>query len=150
MALTPWDVTDVPPIPDEEWMPPSSFLYKVNFYYSFAHDAADYWLSEGKLWSKDVDKFAEPSKTIKAAVDGLIAPGDSRPPTRQRSSTPPCKLSTTPITRAARAKQRLKQLKLKSGPARPKTPGRRRADRVKTSAMLYLAMLRAAGLPRMR
>ena len=34
------DVTDVPPIPDEEWMPPiESFLYKVSFYYKAASNA---------------------------------------------------------------------------------------------------------------
>ena len=73
------DVTDVPPIPDEEWMPPiQSLLYKVKFYYNFAQRRrAISGSSESKLWSKDVDKFAEPSKAIKDAVDGLIAPGDS-------------------------------------------------------------------------
>jgi hypothetical protein len=100
------DVTDVPAIPDEEWMPPiQSVLYKVNFYYSFAHDATDYWMSEAKLWSKDVDKFAEPSKAIKAAVDGLIAPGDSDLD-KAKNSTSRSRPSTTRTTRAARPRRR--------------------------------------------
>ena len=72
------DVTDIPPIPDEEAMPPiHSFLYRVFFYYKAASNAEEFWPGEAKLWSKDVDKFAEPSKSIKEAVDGLVAPADS-------------------------------------------------------------------------
>jgi len=37
------DVTDVPPIPDEEWMPPiQSFFYRVAFYYKAASTANDF------------------------------------------------------------------------------------------------------------
>ena len=72
------DVTDVPPIPDEEWMPPiQSFLYKVFFYYKAASSATGILGQRRQVWSKDVDKFAEPSKAIKDAVNGLIAPSDS-------------------------------------------------------------------------
>ena len=54
------DVTDIPPKPDEEWMPPiHSFLYRVFFYYKSASSAKDFWVSEAKDWSKDVDHFAE-------------------------------------------------------------------------------------------
>ena len=50
------------PIPDEEWMPPiSSLLYKVRFYYKAASSATEFWEKAAKRWSKQVDKFAEPS-----------------------------------------------------------------------------------------
>jgi hypothetical protein len=43
------DMTDIPPIPQEEWMPPiQSLLYKVLFYYKSATSASDYWVSESK------------------------------------------------------------------------------------------------------
>ncbi len=72
------DLADIPPIPHEEWMPPiQSLLYKVLFYYKSASNATDFWISEAKRWSKEVDHFAEPSKPIHEAVNGLIAPGDS-------------------------------------------------------------------------
>jgi hypothetical protein len=49
-------------IPDEEWMPPiSSLLYKVRFYYKAASSATEFWEKAAKRWSKQVDKFAEPS-----------------------------------------------------------------------------------------
>src|SRR5579871_460921 len=72
------DVTDIPPIPDEAWMPPiDSVMFNVRFYYKPAFNSQDFWVSEAKRWSKDVDRFAEPSKGIREAVAGLIAPTDS-------------------------------------------------------------------------
>ncbi len=66
------DVTDVPAIPDEEWMPPvESFLYRVFFYYKAASNANEFWVSEAKLWSKDVDKFAEPSRQIQECSERI-------------------------------------------------------------------------------
>jgi len=54
-----------------------SVLYKVLFYYKSSFSASDFWISEAKRWSKDVDHFAETSKPIQEAVSGLIAPSDS-------------------------------------------------------------------------
>jgi len=43
-------------------MPPiSSLLYKVRFYYKAASSATEFWEKAAKRWSKQVDKFAEPS-----------------------------------------------------------------------------------------
>ena len=139
------DVTDVPAIPDEEWMPPiRSFLYRVDFYYSFAHDATDYWVSESKLWSKDVDKFAEPSKTIKAAVDGLIAPGDSDLDKAKKLYAAVEALDNTDYSRQKSATE-MKQLKIKEAQHAEDT-WTQKSGSSEDIAMLYLAMLRAAGL----
>jgi hypothetical protein len=71
-------VTDIPPIPDEEWMPPiRNLLYKVLFYYTYAGNAVEFWNTEEKHWYKEVEHFAEPSKSIHETVSGLIAPSDS-------------------------------------------------------------------------
>jgi hypothetical protein len=99
------DMTDIPPSPDEEFMPPiQSLLYKVGFYYSDAVDSRNFWLEEVKLWSKDVDQFAGPSKAIKDAVAGLIAPTDSDW-TRRRSCTSQSRLSITLTSRGPRVRQ---------------------------------------------
>jgi hypothetical protein len=72
------NLTDIPPVPREEWMPPrDSFLYSVNFYYKSATSSTDFWISEAKLWSREVDHFAEPTKPLSDAVAGLVRPGDS-------------------------------------------------------------------------
>ena len=46
------DLTDIPALPEEEWMPPlESLRYKVDFNYSYIHDSKQFWPDEGKLWS---------------------------------------------------------------------------------------------------
>jgi hypothetical protein len=139
------DVTDIPPVPDEEWMPPiRSFLYKVNFYYSFAHDAKSYWLGEAQLWSKDVDKFAEPSKSLKQAVNGLIAPGDSDLDKAKKLYAAVQALDNTDYSRK-KSESELKQLKIKEARHAEDTWAQKNGSS-EDIAMLYLAMLRAAGL----
>ncbi|MGA3129265.1 MAG: DUF3857 domain-containing protein [Terracidiphilus sp.] len=139
------DVTDIPPTPDEEWMPPIQiFLYKVRFYYSFARDANDYWLSESKLWSKDVDRFAEPSKAIKSAVDGLIASGDSDLDKAKKLYAAVEALDNTDYSRK-KSESEMKQLKIKEARHAEDT-WTQKSGSSEDIAMLYLAMLRAAGL----
>ena len=139
------DVTDVPAIPDEEWMPPiQSFLYKVNFYYTSPSDATDFWMNESKFWSKDVDKFAEPSKAIKAAVDGLIAPGDSDLDKAKKLYAAVEALDNTDYSRQKTATE-MKKLKIKEARHAEDTWAQK-SGTSEDIAMLYLAMLRAAGL----
>ena len=139
------DVTDIPPSPNEDWMPPiASFLYRVDFYYGYADTPGNFWVSETKDWSKDVDRFAEPTKAIKDAVNGLIAPGDSDLDKAKKLYTAVQSLDNTDYSRRKTESER-KQLKIKE---------ERRAEDIWTQksgssedvAMLYLAMLRAAGL----
>jgi hypothetical protein len=139
------DVTDVPPIPDEEWMPPiRSYLYKVDFYYNYTTDTTAFWISEGKLWSKDVDKFAETSKPIKAAVDSLIAPGDSDLDKAKKLYAAVQALDNTDYSRH-KSESEMKQLKIKQAKHAEDTWAQKSGSS-EDIAMLYLAMLRAAGL----
>ena len=139
------DVTDVPATPDEDWMPPiQSLLYKVRFYYIPASTPSDFWLSESKYWSKDVDKFAEPSKAIKEAVDGLVAPGDSELVKAQKLYAAVQALDNTDYSRKKSASE-LKQMKLKEARHAEDT-WQQKSGSSEDIAMLYLAMVRAAGL----
>lgn len=71
-------VHDVPPSPEEEYMPPiSSFTYRVLFYYSPYHSTEDFWKEEGKYWSKGRDKFIGPGPKVTAAVHELTAQSDT-------------------------------------------------------------------------
>jgi hypothetical protein len=138
------DVTDVPAAPDEEWMPPiGSLLYKVRFYYKAAANAQAYWESEGKYWSKDVDRFAEPSKNMKAAVAGLIGPGDSDLDKAKKLYAAVQALDNTDYSRK-KSESELKQLKLKVAKHAEDTWAQKSGSS-EDIAMLYLAMLRAAG-----
>jgi hypothetical protein len=139
------DVTEVPPTPDEDHMPPiQSFLYKVGFFYSYARDPAAYWANEVKLWSKDVDKFAEPSKTINDAVNGLVAPTDSDLDKAKKLYDAVEALDNTDYSRKKSASE-LKQLKIKEVKNAADT-WTQRSGSSDDIATLYLSMLRAAGL----
>ena len=139
------DVKDIPPIPDEEFMPPiDSFLYKVFFYYKSAGNATDFWVSEAKEWSKDVDKFAEQSKTIREAVAGLIAPTDKEEDKARKLYAAVQALDNTDYSRK-KGESELKQLKLKEAKHAEDTWKLKSGDS-EDIAMLYLAMARSAGL----
>jgi hypothetical protein len=139
------DITDVPPSPDEEWMPPiRSVLYKVIFYYKSASDAKDFWVSEAKLWSKDVNHFADPSKHIHETVDGLIAPGDSDLDKAKKLYKAVQALDNTDYSRQ-KSEAEMKQLKLKAA-KRAEDTWTQKSGSSEDIALLYLAMLRAAGL----
>ncbi len=139
------DVTNIPPIPDEESMPPiESMLYKVRFYYSNAHDPDTFWMSEAKLWAKDVDNFAEPSKAMKAAVDGLITTNDSDLDKAKKLYDAVQTLDNTDFSRQKTTSE-LTELKIKVA-KRAEDTWMQKSGSSEDIAMLYLAMLRAAGL----
>jgi transglutaminase-like putative cysteine protease len=139
------DVTDVPPIPDEEYMPPiRSILYKLDFYYSFAHDAMNFWTSEAKFWSKDVDKFAEPSKPLKEAVAGIVAANDSELDKAKKIYAAVQALDNTDYSRKKNQSE-MKALNLKEAKHAEDTWAQKSGSS-EDIALLYLAMLRAAGL----
>jgi hypothetical protein len=139
------DVTDVPPIPDEEAMPPNeSFLYRVFFYYKAAGNPDDFWVGDGKLWSKDVDKFAEPSKKIQDAVNGLIAATDSDLDKAKKLYDAVQALDNTDYSRK-KTESELKVLNIKEAKHAQDTWAQKSGSS-EDIAMLYLAMLRAAGL----
>ncbi len=139
------DVKDVPAAPNEEWMPPiESLLYRVGFYYSYADDQTIWWTNEIKLWAKDVDKFAEPSSAIHDAVNGLVAPGDSDLDKAKKLYIAVQALDNTYFSRKKTSSE-LKELKIKA----VKNAGDTWAQKSGSSedvALLYLAMLRSAGL----
>ena len=139
------DLTDVPPIPEEAWMPPiESLLEKVRFYYSFTSNGNEFWAGESKYWSKDVDKFAEPSSAIHDAVNGLIAPADSELDKAKKLYDAVQALDNTDFSRTKSASE-LKELKIKEI-KNAKDTWAQKSGSSEDIAMLYLAMLRAAGL----
>jgi hypothetical protein len=139
------DVTDIPPIPDEDWMPPvNSFLYRAFFYYKAQNTPEQFWPEDSKLWAKDVDKFAEPSKEIKTAVDGLVAPTDSDLDKAKKLYDAMQALDNTDYSRE-KSSSEMKALKIKEAKHAQDT-WEQKSGSSEDIAMLYLAMLRAAGL----
>ncbi len=139
------DVTDIPPTPDEEWMPPiESVRYKVFFYYKAASSATEFWINDAKLWSKDLDHFAEPSKAIRDAVWGMISPADSDLDKAKKLYKAVQALDNTDYSRK-KTESEMKQLHLKTAKHAEDTWAQKSGDS-EDIALLYLAMLRAAGL----
>ncbi|HTW79236.1 MAG TPA: DUF3857 domain-containing protein [Terracidiphilus sp.] len=142
------DITDVPPAPDEEWMPPIAItLYKVRFYYAsrfHSLDVGDYWREGAKDWSKELDKFAEPTKVIRDAVNGLVSPTDSDLAKAQKLYAAVEALDNTNYSRARTESER-RELKLKEI-KRAEDVWTQKSGNRNEIALLYLAMLRAAGL----
>ena len=72
------NVQDIPPVPEEEYMPPlQSLSYRVLFYYTAYKSSDEYWKHAGKGWSKTLNKFIGPGSKVKDAVKELVAPSDA-------------------------------------------------------------------------
>jgi hypothetical protein len=139
------DMTDILPAPQEEWMPPTqSFLYKVLFYYSSSPSAEKYWEEETRRWSKEVDRFAEVSKPIKQAVEGIVGPADTPLDKAKKLYIAVQALDNTDFSRA-KSKTELKQLGLKQAKHAEDTWAQKSGSS-QDITLLYLAMARAAGL----
>ena len=139
------DVSDIPPIPNDDWMPPlNTFNWRAQFYYSPYISGAEFWQKEGKRWAKETDHFANPSNTLKAAVAAIVSPGDTDEQKARKIYDKVMALENTDFTRE-KSRAELKNEKLKAI---------RDAEDVWTQkggssddlALLYVAMARAAGL----
>jgi hypothetical protein len=94
------NVHDIPPAPEEEYMPPiGSLTYRVLFYYSPYRTAEEYWKNEGKYWSKHRDKFMNPGSSVRAAVQELTAPADTQEQKLRKLYAGVMKLENTDFTR---------------------------------------------------
>lgn len=139
------DVSDIPPLPDEEYMPPvNSWMYRVTFYYTPYASKDEYWKKEGERWSKDMDHFAAESKTLKEAVAKMVAPGDNDDQKARKIYDAVMALDNTDYTRkkseAELKQQHLREAKSAEDVWTQKSGG---SDQI---ALLYLAMARVAGL----
>jgi Domain of Unknown Function with PDB structure (DUF3857)/Transglutaminase-like superfamily len=139
------DVTDISPTPDEAWEPPdSSMVYKVQFYYTFAKSAEDFWKKAAGGWSKEADHFAGTPNAIREAVNGLIAPADTDLEKAQKLYAAVQSLDNTGYSRAKSESER-RELGLKQVKSAEDT-WKQKSGNSEDMALLYLAMLRAAGL----
>lgn len=139
------DLTDIPPAPDEAWAPPSdSILYKVRFNYETTNNAGAFWIEAAKDWGKDVDHFAEPTKPIQKAVASLVSSDDPDIAKARKLYDAVEALNNTDYTRA-RTSSEMNQLKLKAA-NRAADVWAQKSGSSDEIAMLYLSMLRAAGV----
>jgi hypothetical protein len=94
------NIHDVPPAPDDEYMPPiSSLTYRVLFYYSPYLKGDEYWKNEGKHWAKVTDKFIGSGSAVRAAVQDLTVPTDTQDQKLRKIYAAVMKLENTDFTR---------------------------------------------------
>jgi hypothetical protein len=137
-------IENVPAMVEEEYTPPvESISYRVLFYYSSYHNGDDYWKSEGKYWSKQVDHFAQPSHKLQAAVQQLVASGDTEEQKLRKIYAAVMQLENTSFTREHSAAEN-KADKLKVKTADDIWDQKRGTDDDLT--LLFIAMVRAAGM----
>jgi Domain of Unknown Function with PDB structure (DUF3857)/Transglutaminase-like superfamily len=137
-------VENIPALPHEDYLPPiRSVSYRLIFYYSPFRTTDEYWKTEGKYWSKDFDRFANPSNKIRDAVNGIVAPGDNDQQKVQKIYAAVMKLENTSFTREHSAEEnKAEGLKVKNADdiwAQQRGNG----DEL---TRLFIAMVRAAGL----
>ena len=136
---------NIPPIPREEWMPPTDVnRYQVRFYFAYDSSGSSYWTKEGRFWLNDVNRFADPSDTIKSAVSGIVAPSDADLDKAKKLYAAVQTLDNTDFSR------RKGQAELRAEGFRPtkraEDTWNQKSGSPHDLALLYLAMLRAANL----
>jgi hypothetical protein len=136
---------DIPPAPQEEYMPPlSSFTYRVLFYYSPYRTGEEFWKKESKHWAKVHDKFIGPGPAVKSAVHDLTIPSDTSDQKLRKIYAAVMKLENTSFTR-----QRTSEEEKAGGFKEVRTTDdiwiRKRGNNDQITE-LFVAMARAAGL----
>jgi len=139
------DLTDIPAIPSDDWMPPLNTLkWRVEFYYTYASSGPQFWESEGKHWAKETDHFTDPSSGLKSAVSQIVSPGDTDEQKARKIYAAVMKLENTHFTRrkseAERKVEKLKAIK------DAEDVWKQQSGSEDEIALLFVALARAAGL----
>ncbi len=139
------DVSDVPPVPDDDWMPPLNTLREhVEFYYTYAHSGQEFWQDAGNLWAGSLDPFIKPSGKLKTIAEGMVAPGDTDEQKARKIYAAVIKLENTMLSRtkseAERKKEKLKAIR------NAEDVWKDQSGNANQIALLYVALARAAGL----
>lgn len=136
-------LADVPPFSTETWAPPlESQKYKVIFYFTGAVSGQQYWQTAAKAWLKEVDRFAEPSATLKQVISGIVSSTDSDLDRARKIYTAVQVLDNTDFSRK-KSDAELKRAGLKTT-RRAEDVWNQKSGSSDELSMLFLALLRAA------
>jgi len=139
------DLTDIEPLPADEWMTPlNTIRQRVEFYYTYATTGKEFWDSEGKHWAKEAASFTNPGSEIKKAVAEMVAPTDTEEQKARKIYDAVMKLDNTAFSRkkseAERKAEHIKAIK------NAEDVWKQRSGSDDDIALLYVALARAAGL----
>lgn len=139
------DLTDVPALPKEDWMPPlNTFKWRVSFFYTRFKTTQEFWEAAEKYWADFARDFTNPTGTLKKAVATIVLPTDTETVKAQKIYAAVMKLENTDFTRektkAERKKEKIKDIHNAQDVWRDQSGN---GDEI---ALLYVALCRAAGL----
>ena len=139
------EVANVEPTPSDDFLPPMATLTeRVLFYYSPYRSGAEFWVSEGKDWSKARDKFIGPGPAVRAAVQEIVPPADPPMEKLKKIYAACMAIENTAFTRThTTAEERAAGVKDIKNTDDVLTRKRGSDDQI---AELFVAMARAAGL----
>ncbi len=110
------DLADVPPLPDEELMPPLNLVrWRVQFYLTEFATTGAFWDNAAVQWGKTADEITKPTPTLKNAVTGIVSPSDADETKARKIYAAVMALENTDFARekthAERKKEKLKDVK---------------------------------------
>jgi hypothetical protein len=72
------ELTDVPPVPSENYAPPlTDEAYGVDFFYTYTPDVKDYWQGQMSYWTKALNAYTAPTQALQNLVKEIVSPSDS-------------------------------------------------------------------------
>jgi hypothetical protein len=139
------NIENVPPTPNEEYMPPmNSLSYRVLFYYTGYRSVDEYWKHAGKHWSSVRDKFIGPNRAVRDAVPQIVAASDTQEQKLKKIYAAVEQLENTDYTRErSRHEDKSEGLRDVHNTDDIWTRKRGSSDQI---AALFVAMARAAGM----
>ncbi len=94
------DVSNIPALPDEQFMPPMrAFSYRVRFYYTGYRTVDEFWTAYGKTWSRQMEKFEAPSPFIREAAQEITSGAPDQTAKLEKLYAAVMKLENTSFTR---------------------------------------------------
>jgi hypothetical protein len=138
-------VENIPPLPDEDWMPPlNAYQWRVSFFQARFRTADEFWRSEADLWATFVRDFTSPTATLTKAVENLVARNDSETTKAQKIYAAVLNLENTDFTRqktkAERRRQKLRDIQ------KAEDVWKNRSGTGDEIALLFVALCRALHL----
>jgi transglutaminase-like putative cysteine protease len=139
------DLTDIPPVPEEDWMPPlNTIKWRVEFYYTDVTNSGAFWADAGKRWAKTVDEFTNPTASIKQAAADIVAATDTDQQKAAKIYAAVQKLDNTAFSRkrsdAERKVEKIKDIH------KAEDVWRNQSGSDDDIALLFVSLARAAGV----
>ncbi len=139
------DLTDIAPLPNEDWMPPlTTVQQRVEFYFADGSSGKEFWESAGKRWAKGVERFTNPSEQLKKILEQIVLPTETEEQKARNIYAAVQKLDNSSFKRgksdSERKAEEIKEIR------DPEDVWKQKSGSDDERALLFVALARAAGL----